>query len=535
MLPLQLDLDSLQDLSVEDKAELAQARERMASCVRRFLGQEPGTVCSLPKYYRVASYRWLQALDHALWVCTGAGWEQFCSKDTSLTLLQPQLREALGLVAGGPLRACFVAADQMSTGPSGTSFLQQPTWSISMDLLMDPPHRFWNTDKLGLLQAGAWEAVLLTTIPYSINEGPWHSSGFLRQLVGSLEQYLVASDPHTDRLLQSLLPKIARDLGKEEELGTPAFLTFVVRLVENSPELRTKGEVLALCRWFSWVKAHEHWQPFYHLRLFVMLLWAMSVGLLTKRTEDVSLTLAAVPSQHPEDTKETMREQQAKQNRVRSKGKNMLHTSLLILLNPLVHKKANVVYWLLQDMKTFHGLQVQACETPAGNARWSVDMAGGAFAKPVLGAWSLLSNLKALRQSGFACSRTDCVMAGLAPQALGDWSVEEESWVAWVVTVLCSLTRNRLRHLFFYTLGPGMLASLLSSDPGVVAQTLALLQRLHQAYEFASQLPQPSAKTATEKHWMGRPVFAHILAVLSSDNWQGAPPEVSSLLQTIFQ
>ena len=77
MLPLQLDLDSLQDLSVEDKAELAQARERMASCVRRFLGQEPGTVCSLPKYYRVASYRWLQALDHALWVCTGAGWEQF--------------------------------------------------------------------------------------------------------------------------------------------------------------------------------------------------------------------------------------------------------------------------------------------------------------------------------------------------------------------------------------------------------------------------------------------------------------------------
>jgi hypothetical protein len=120
-----------------------------------------------------------------------------------------------------------------------------------------------------------------------------------------------------------------------------------------------------------------------------------------------------------------MREQQAKQNRVRPKGKNMLHTSLFILLNPLVNKKASMVYWLFHYMKTVHGLQAKPWETPAGNARWSVDMAGGAFAKPVLGAWSLLSNLKALRQSGFACSKTDCVMGGLAPQALGDWSVEK--------------------------------------------------------------------------------------------------------------
>ena len=107
-----------------------------------------------------------------------------------------------------------------------------------------------------------------------------------------------------------------------------------------------------------------------------MLLWAMSVGLLTKRTEDVSLTLAAVPSQHPEDTKETMREQQAKQNRVRSKGKNMLHTSLLILLNPLAHKKANAVYWLLQDMKPSTGSKCRRVRLqqamPGGQWTWQV-------------------------------------------------------------------------------------------------------------------------------------------------------------------
>eukprot|EP00974_Lingulodinium_polyedra_P049235 4732348-Lingulodinium_polyedra.AAC.1 len=73
MLPAKLDPELLEGLSEEEQAQLVQAKETMASCVRRFLGVESGAQVSMPKQYRRATYRWLQGLDHALWVMTGKG------------------------------------------------------------------------------------------------------------------------------------------------------------------------------------------------------------------------------------------------------------------------------------------------------------------------------------------------------------------------------------------------------------------------------------------------------------------------------
>eukprot|EP00974_Lingulodinium_polyedra_P053861 5178356-Lingulodinium_polyedra.AAC.1 len=66
-----------------------------------------------------------------------------------------------------------------------------------------------------------------------------------------------------------------------------------------------------------------------------MLLWGIGCGVLTKRAGQVALSLAKLPSGAAEGGKETMRDQAAKQARIRAKGKNMLHVSLLILLNPV--------------------------------------------------------------------------------------------------------------------------------------------------------------------------------------------------------
>ena len=99
-LPVQLDADLLEGLDVEEVAQLTQAKEALQSYVRRFLGLEPGTLCSLPKVYRTATYRWLQGLGRALWACTGKGWEQFATTGTMLDLLKPEGQEVVRLCLG---------------------------------------------------------------------------------------------------------------------------------------------------------------------------------------------------------------------------------------------------------------------------------------------------------------------------------------------------------------------------------------------------------------------------------------------------
>eukprot|EP00974_Lingulodinium_polyedra_P035240 3384011-Lingulodinium_polyedra.AAC.1 len=66
-----------------------------------------------------------------------------------------------------PPRACIIAADQQSTGTTGVAFTHSKDLELATQLFMDPPHRFWNNEKLGLLQGNGWAVIVLTTIPYS--------------------------------------------------------------------------------------------------------------------------------------------------------------------------------------------------------------------------------------------------------------------------------------------------------------------------------------------------------------------------------
>ena len=63
----------------------------------------------------------------------------------------------------------------------------------------------------------------------------------MQQLTGSLEPYLELMDPDEDVLLNHLLPSIARDLGKLDELGTPGFEKLVCTLLREAKTFRTRG------------------------------------------------------------------------------------------------------------------------------------------------------------------------------------------------------------------------------------------------------------------------------------------------------
>eukprot|EP00974_Lingulodinium_polyedra_P023490 2269042-Lingulodinium_polyedra.AAC.1 len=357
---------------------------------------------------------------------------------------------------------------------------------------MDPPHRFWNSEKLGLLQSGSWESVLLTTIPYTINDGPWHSSGWLQQLNNAKAAYLAANTPGESPLLRHLLPRIAKDLGAEEELAAGTLGDRVWGMLQHDKRLSTKGPVLALTRWYSWVDSHEHWRPLYHCRLLLMLIWSIGAGVLTKKSGHTALSLAKPVAPAGAEAKETMAEQKAKLARVQSKGKNLLHTSLLVFLNPLVHRHANCVYEALQSMRRFHGEQVKECKNPAGNVAWSVRMAAGSFTAPLAETWELLLDLNRLQKCGFAATRQDVLAAGADVDDWGPWAEQEEVWCSWLVGMLAGLTKHRLRHLCFYTFGPGLLAGLLDPEAAKQKAALASLRSLWEGYQVACQKTFPS-------------------------------------------
>eukprot|EP00974_Lingulodinium_polyedra_P109723 10613885-Lingulodinium_polyedra.AAC.1 len=353
------------------------------------------------------------------------GLEQFATARAEVALQDPEGQQlALGLP--GPARTLVIAADQQSTGTTGIAFLQSLEAQLVVDLVMDPPHRFWNSEKLGLLQGNGWEPVLLTTIPYSINEGPWHGGGWLAQLNNAKDEYLALVDPACCPLFQHLLPLIAADLGKPNEVNDEAFVDSVVSMLREAKQLRTKGPVLALCRWYSWCDAREHWRPWYHFRLLIALLWAMGAGLLSKKSEEISLSLAQLPSAAAEGRKETMREQQGKQEKLRNKGRNMLHTSLLIMMNPLVQRRANIVFELLKATRIFHGQQIKACHNPTGNLEWSSEMAAGEFMVPLLDSRSFLTDPTRLASCGFIISSSVATSLGYSSSEADLWASEEQ-------------------------------------------------------------------------------------------------------------
>ena len=532
LLPITVDEESLEGLSEEERAELVHLKETAQACIRRFLGFEEGSAVSLPKTYRAATFRWLQAVDHALWCVTQMGLEQFAGQGAKVTMMAPAQQESIAKLLAGSPRSCAIAADQMSVGPTGVTYLQSKDLDTFVDLLMDPPHRFWNSEKLGLLQGDAWEPVLLTTIPYNINEGPWHSAAFWAQLCAAKDAYLSSTNLAEDPLFLNFLPLIARDLGREHEVVSAALVADVASILRDSSQLSNKGPRLALCRWYSWVDSHEYWMSSHWLRALLMTVWALGCGVLTKQAGRVSLSLAsAKPSL--EGKKETMSEQAQKAARIRAKGKNMLHTSLLVLLNPHVQRRANCVYWALQPMRLFHGLQVQACKGVLGNLDWSAGMAAGPFNKPLAETWQVLTDPVRLQRCGFAVSLEEVGRVGLlGPSSSG--RVEEATWCRWLVGLLCSLERNRVRHLLFYTAGPGLLAGLLSTTPSARATCLASLKSLWAGWKAAEGLAHPEAVTARERSWMRRPLIAQVFEALADSRFEGASALVLEIVRSMF-
>ena len=137
--PPRLDPSELDGLEGEEAAELEQARQRLRSCVRSFTGSGDAPPAAQTKVFRLATARFLKAVDHVLKQVTGHGFESFATAQTKVECVQEGRRAKLAEWKAGAARTLTLAADQQSCGPSGVSFLQAGDLRLCADLVMDPP------------------------------------------------------------------------------------------------------------------------------------------------------------------------------------------------------------------------------------------------------------------------------------------------------------------------------------------------------------------------------------------------------------
>ena len=73
--PRTVDEECMEGLSEEERADFLQAKEQQESCIKRFLGFEETLLTPKLKKIWIATWRWIQGIDHALWVMSGKGLE----------------------------------------------------------------------------------------------------------------------------------------------------------------------------------------------------------------------------------------------------------------------------------------------------------------------------------------------------------------------------------------------------------------------------------------------------------------------------
>ena len=131
-----------------------------------------------------------------------------------------------------------------------------------------------------------------------------------------------------------------------------------------------------------------------------------------------------------------------------------------------------------------------------------------------------------LRGCGCLTSSGELRMVGYRPGSPQE--LDDADWCRRLVNLLLSLTRHRLRHLLFYTHGPGFLASLLSSDPVVVSSTLNQLQAIWAAWTATSELKFPRLVKARKRSWLSRPFITFAFSTLAHHNQHTLGPPLRS-------
>jgi hypothetical protein len=174
--------------------------------------------------------------------------------------------------------ALVIAMDQGSPQYAASWYLLHkeglnlfPTW--------DPAaHRTWNDTKLALKDAQLMKVIYTSTVLYNYKAGPWNSAAWFKTIKGAVRD-LQATMTCEDRLLKKVWPLICADRRWVDEWDTNmvARQEFIGEL-HKTHEPQTKGEQVALSRWFSWMRAERNERDEWSTRLLILLFYGIYTG-----------------------------------------------------------------------------------------------------------------------------------------------------------------------------------------------------------------------------------------------------------------
>lgn len=524
--------------------ELAADREWFHSQVRLFLEGEMQDGAKPVKRHRVATCRFLYALDVAMRHVGGWGWERFRSAGTPLrgAPLDVQVgcaSEQAVVPRLGP--TVSVTVDQHSVGWSAGLALSNKLKLFSQ-FIMDPSHRFARDIELALKASNMWYCILLMNIPFNVNYGPWEGSAFWREAQGAMARYVAEVGDIGCPLFQAFLPQIAVDKGSPQAEQDDVWQAQMWQRMVDGECFNRKGPKAALCRWASSLDCAAYLDPIWHERVVVLMYWGLSLGFVQRRSDGPLLAgnLAAGSSGAEAGSKDdapsasgrgedglTMAQQQEKLKKLRGTAKNTLHCSLLILSDGDNQRCMRIILACCGPTRAWHGAQSCRLRSPSESHRWYAEQAGGDCLKHLVDTMAVLSDPSSLAYSFFGTLPLD---VNMPPDNLGLLLDNEDSWFECAALLTLNILRMRLRSMLFYLEGPGLFAACLSETERPLTQALAFFERVSKGLAAARDMQSKShwCVRSLKQTWLSWPLVEASLAMMEQSCFLEFPDEVKA-------
>ena len=130
---------------------------------------------------------------------------------------------------------------------------------------------------LALHSCELWHVVILTTAVLNLPFGPWNGSAWFHKVYQAALELIARDSAGAGTLFNFLYARICADRG-EAPRGTTAHRACIVQSLTHSELFESKGEKVALRRWFAWMGAWADKDNQWHGLLLVLVFVGVAQG-----------------------------------------------------------------------------------------------------------------------------------------------------------------------------------------------------------------------------------------------------------------
>lgn len=469
---------------------IADHKRWFQSVVRGFL-DKVGESTRQRAIQRRAAHWWIRCLHAMLIRMCGFGLDVFCSGETTEAVRALVGCTETEFLARG--RILTVSLDQHSVGWASCFFLKRAP-KLNIVGIGDFAHRVWNDCEVSLGRAGLWEVVLLSSVLFNINFGPYDGSKWWRTCQEAATEYFQKIGSPRCALFLSMVPSIAKERGEAHLVTEPNYAERLWEQMQSMECMQWKGPKMALCRWFSWHECYRFWRGCWSMRALIMLYWGLQMGYLTEEPGTSVLRLSGVlkpvGSEQSKGSSHaaTMRQGMAAQKKIYQQSKNQLHVASLVAIDRDVREGSAIIHAGCRSLHGWYAEGLREVRSAPGSVRWHAKQAAGGCLVPLAQTFSLLQDLPALSDLGFTTEISSLPLSSYSATLDGQVLLQEERERLSIVVRLCfELVRARGKSCcVFLDQYPLHAAAILADEDAdnEIARTLRDMQAVHHACDL---------------------------------------------------